>query len=78
MSAEEVAAAFVPHYYQTLDGNVDALANLFVRNNVLNESNVWRAWFHTERRAPVYLDDISHTLLYLLLFPSYNTSNQRP
>jgi hypothetical protein len=31
MSAEEVAGAFVQHYYQTRDTNVDALASLFVR-----------------------------------------------
>lgn len=31
MSAEEIAGAFVQHYYNTRDSNVDALANLFVR-----------------------------------------------
>jgi hypothetical protein len=31
MSAEEVAKAFVQHYYQTFDANVDGLAGLFVR-----------------------------------------------
>lgn len=31
MSAEEVAKAFVQHYYQTFDNNVDGLAGLFVR-----------------------------------------------
>jgi hypothetical protein len=30
MSAEEVAKAFVQHYYQTFDGNVDQLAGLYV------------------------------------------------
>ena len=31
MSAEDVAAAFVQHYYQMRDTNVEGLANLFVR-----------------------------------------------
>lgn len=31
MSAEEVAKAFVQHYYQTFDSNVDSLGSLFVR-----------------------------------------------
>jgi hypothetical protein len=30
MSAEEVAAAFVNHYYTTLNGNPSALAALYV------------------------------------------------
>ena len=30
MSAESVADAFVQHYYQTRDNNVQALAGLFV------------------------------------------------
>jgi hypothetical protein len=30
MSAEEVANAFVPHYYQLLDSNPDNLVQLFV------------------------------------------------
>lgn len=30
MSGEEVAKAFVQHYYQTFDGNVDQLAGLYV------------------------------------------------
>ena len=30
MSAEEVAQAFVQHYFQTFDSNVDNLAGLFV------------------------------------------------
>lgn len=30
MSAEEVANAFVQHYYSTFDSNVDNLASLFV------------------------------------------------
>lgn len=32
MSVEEVAKAFVQHYYQCLDSNVDQLAGLFVRD----------------------------------------------
>jgi hypothetical protein len=31
MSAEDVANAFVAHYYQLADTNVDGLGNLFVR-----------------------------------------------
>jgi hypothetical protein len=31
MAAEEVAKAFVSHYYQSLDSNPDALVGLFVR-----------------------------------------------
>jgi hypothetical protein len=31
MSAEEVAAAFVNHFYQTFQTNVEALAGLYVR-----------------------------------------------
>ena len=30
MSAEEVAKAFVQHFYQTFDAGVDALGGLFV------------------------------------------------
>ena len=30
MSAEEVAKAFVQHFYQTFDAGVDALSGLFV------------------------------------------------
>ncbi len=30
MSAEEVAKAFVAHFYQAFDGGADALAGLFV------------------------------------------------
>ena len=30
MSAEEVAQAFVQHFYQAFDSNVDSLAGLFV------------------------------------------------
>jgi hypothetical protein len=30
MSAEEVAKAFVQHFYQTFDTNVDGLAGLYV------------------------------------------------
>lgn len=30
MSAEEVAKAFIQHFYQTIDSNVDALAGLYV------------------------------------------------
>jgi len=30
MSAEEVAKAFVQHFYQTFDTNVDALGGLYV------------------------------------------------
>jgi hypothetical protein len=30
MSAEEIATAFVQHFYQTFDNGVDALAGLFV------------------------------------------------
>jgi len=30
MSAEDIAKAFVNHFYQTLDSNVDALAGLYV------------------------------------------------
>jgi len=32
MSAEEVAKAFVQHFYQTFDAGVDALSGLFVSN----------------------------------------------
>jgi len=31
MSAEEVAAAFVNHFYSTFNANVEALAGLYVR-----------------------------------------------
>jgi hypothetical protein len=31
MSAEEVAKAFVQHYYQSFDSNVESLGSLFVR-----------------------------------------------
>jgi hypothetical protein len=31
MSADEVANAFVTHYYQSLDSNAETLAGLFVR-----------------------------------------------
>lgn len=34
MSAEEVANAFVQHYYNTFDNNRAALASLYVRHNV--------------------------------------------
>jgi hypothetical protein len=34
MSANEVANAFVSHYYQTFDSNVDNLAPLFVRTRM--------------------------------------------
>jgi hypothetical protein len=34
MSAEDVANAFVAHYYQLADTNVDGLGNLFVRFGV--------------------------------------------
>ena len=30
MSAEEVAKAFVQHFYQTMDAGVDALSGLYV------------------------------------------------
>lgn len=30
MSAEEIAKAFVQHYYQSFDSNADSLAGLFV------------------------------------------------
>lgn len=30
MSAEDVAKAFVQHFYQTFDSNVDGLAGLYV------------------------------------------------
>jgi hypothetical protein len=36
MSAEDVANAFVAHYYQLADTNVDGLGNLFVRFGVLD------------------------------------------
>jgi hypothetical protein len=32
MSAEQVANAFVQHYYQTFDTNPNQLTSLFVRN----------------------------------------------
>jgi hypothetical protein len=35
MSAEDVANAFVAHYYQLADTNVDGLGNLFVRFGML-------------------------------------------
>ena len=35
MSAEEVAKAFVQHYYQAFDSNADSLAGLFVSIFVL-------------------------------------------
>ena len=36
MSYEEVANAFVPHYYQTFDSNIEALSSLFVSKNQAN------------------------------------------
>ena len=38
MSAEEVAKAFVQHFYQTFDAGVDALSGLFVSIISLNTS----------------------------------------
>ncbi|KAL3758205.1 hypothetical protein ACHAWU_004843 [Discostella pseudostelligera] len=35
MSAEEVAQAFVQHFYQTFDSNVDSLAGLFNDQSML-------------------------------------------
>lgn len=35
MSAEEVANAFVQHYYTTFDTNRPALASLYVRSRVV-------------------------------------------
>ncbi len=32
MSAEEVAKAFVQHFYKTFDSNVEVLAGLYVSN----------------------------------------------
>lgn len=32
MSAEDIANAFITHYYTTLDGNPSALAGLYVSN----------------------------------------------
>lgn len=39
MSGEDIAKAFVQHYYQTRDSNVDALANLFVSNSKTTKAN---------------------------------------
>ena len=36
MSAEEVAKAFVAHFYQTFDANAAALAGLYVSFNSLS------------------------------------------
>jgi hypothetical protein len=36
MSADEIAAAFVQHYYQSLDSNVASLAGLFVGRFMLH------------------------------------------
>ena len=35
MSAEEVAKAFVGHFYQTFDSNVEALSGLYVSVSLL-------------------------------------------
>ncbi|GKY94461.1 hypothetical protein MPSEU_000412000 [Mayamaea pseudoterrestris] len=35
MSAEQVANAFVQHYYQTFDSNVQQLAQLFTQNSMM-------------------------------------------
>lgn len=42
MSAEEVAKAFVQHYYTTFDTNRAALANLYVRLALCYELSVSR------------------------------------
>ena len=36
MSAEEVAKAFVQHFYTTFDSNVEGLASLYVRFDCVN------------------------------------------
>jgi len=39
MSAEEVAKAFVQHFYQTFDAGVDALSGLFV--SIIYNKNIF-------------------------------------
>jgi len=35
MSAEEVATAFVKHFYEAFDSNVDGLTSLYVSHTVI-------------------------------------------
>lgn len=51
MSAEEVAQAFVQHFYQAFDSNVDSLAGLFVSLLVLMARTRRRRVGHRRRRS---------------------------
>jgi hypothetical protein len=59
MSAEEVAKAFVQHYYQSFDSNVESLGSLFVRAEGLHPPALCRD----------ALSCLTPTALPLFLFP---------
>jgi hypothetical protein len=63
MSAEEVAKAFVQHYYQTFDANVDGLAGLFVRL-FLQINGLSRASVSLQTSAFVFHHSLTHFFDY--------------
>ncbi len=63
MSAEEVANAFVNHFYQTFDGGVDALAGLYVSKHIgFHASRETWSFIHHQCRLKMSPDTLVKSL----------------